>query len=1439
MNIVKKTVSYWIIICVLLSSLNISTVSASTLGSGKLNKAGSINWSLSSEGILTISGSGIPDNYTSAKEVPWDTLRECIRKVQIDTDTDGITNMSYWFQDCTNLSYVNRLPSNVNNLCAAFSGCVSLKESPSIPMSVDKMNSTYRGCTSLKKIPEFELLSVSDFSYAFMDCKSLEYAYMLISYPVTSVKSILRGCTNLNATVMFNGCTQLTSDKCSNMFTDTAEKDGTSINIFSSNMSLDSVKKLISTDYSKLNYCGEIGTDKLSDYNFDYGTQCSYAYIEDKNTLYIDGSGEIDTDVLLERFKNSSKVKVLKIGYGINKIGISSFENYYSLETVFMPDTVNNIGKSVFKGCSALENISLPVNLSVIGESAFSGCSGLDSLYIPDSVKSIGNGAFSGMDRDFFLECSSDNAIAQGFASENGIKCRYPEVLSVTYKGNVVEGCRLNTEYFEPVMLLYSDGTKEEIPFEEILIDDYEIKAGENTLTAHYGDFACQFQVTGTERSIINLEAVYDTEYDSVAVEGGTIDTKAISVLAEYDNGTGQYLEFGGITDADESVSSQGYYTIDKYNLVVSTDGSLNSITIRARVTGSSPISKICVINVPAQKKSITGISAIYKGGDIVEGTGVNTENIYAYANFNNGTKERILFSGDYNKYGISINTDYIVLDNTVDYNDEFNVSDEYMYSIDAYGIKNGENIITLWCDNKQAVFKVKGISKSQTGISAVYNGTAIEDGKLDMDKLDVSVTYNNGDKEILTAADSIMFQDNYSISKGDNYIDVIYVDYLTGKKYKCSVYVYGVEKKPVEITGIVPVRTDIVSGEPLKDIAFNVSVLYDNGKTYDSIEKWDLKGCAIEGENRIHVSYKGLEGEAVFQAGEFIPRIVTSVGTEPPDMLEKNSSVMLMIESNSQSATEGKDVGWSSSDNGVVRVSETGMATAVNYGTARITAIINGKKAIYDVEVPMPDIKGIRAEYDGMVLEDTEVDKDKIRVYFILENEDSIELTDISGITLQKDYCIKEGTNHIELYYIDKDTAQKYACTLEINGIGKTPVEIISAEAVRDDIIAGEALRTLEFSAEILYDNEKIYKENIKYEGKGFAQEGINSIIIYYKGVRGEAQFNAGKFIPQIVQKSGGKVPEEIILGGTVKLKVISNCDAAMENKTILWRSSDENVMTVNEDGDVRIIKEGTSDITATVNDESVKCTIKVIIPSEDLSITSKSITMSKGTSKKVTYKMVPENSTDKITWISSNTDVAVVSAEGKISAKGTGTCIITAKTDSKIQKTVKVTVKKEASGIKIDYKKAYLIKGRTLKLKYSIPAGTYTDRVSWYSSNKKVASVSQAGIVTARQTGTAVISVKTSAGKKAACTIYVRTNPGKVVLNKSSVELKKGKTLKLKYTIPAKSYVSAVTWSSSNKKIASVSSAGKVKALSKGTAYIKIRTNNNKTAKCRIKVV
>ncbi|MBQ8134195.1 MAG: leucine-rich repeat protein [Clostridia bacterium] len=298
-------------------------------------------------------------------------------------------------------------------------------------------------------------------------------------------------------------------------------------------------------------------------------------------------------------------------------------------------------------------------------------------------------------------------------------------------------------------------------------------------------------------------------------------------------------------------------------------------------------------------------------------------------------------------------------------------------------------------------------------------------------------------------------------------------------------------------------------------------------------------------------------------------------------------------------------------------------------------------------------------------------------------------------------------------------------------------------------------------------------------------------------------------------------------------------------KDKTVTWTSSDTQIATV-KNGLVTAKKPGAAQITATtVNGK--KGIITVYIKGTTIDVTSvkvnkSSATLVKGKTLKLTASVSPSNASNKIiTWYSSKEGIASVNlSDGTVTANKAGTTVITAKSSNGKKATCTVTVKNPtaAKSVKLNKTAITLGKGKTATLKATVSPGNTTDKkVTWSTSNKNIVTVS-GGKITAKKVGTATITVKTVNGKTAKCKVTVKNLPTKVKLNKTSASLKVKKSLTLKATVtPTKNVISSITWSTSNKKIATVKN-GKVTALKAGTVTITAKTANGKTAKCKITV-
>lgn len=116
----------------------------------------------------------------------------------------------------------------------------------------------------------------------------------------------------------------------------------------------------------------------------------------------------------------------------------------------------------------------------------------------------------------------------------------------------------------------------------------------------------------------------------------------------------------------------------------------------------------------------------------------------------------------------------------------------------------------------------------------------------------------------------------------------------------------------------------------------------------------------------------------------------------------------------------------------------------------------------------------------------------------------------------------------------------------------------------------------------------------------------------------------------------------------------------------------------------------------------------------------------------------------------------------------------------------------------------------------------------VSWTSSNKKIATVTNKGKITAKKVGTTTITVKTKLGAKASFKVKVQKKPvvlKKLSVNKKKVTLTKGKSTTLVVTKSPITAQDKVTFKTSNKKVATVSKSGKITAKKAGKATITVK--------------
>lgn len=303
--------------------------------------------------------------------------------------------------------------------------------------------------------------------------------------------------------------------------------------------------------------------------------------------------------------------------------------------------------------------------------------------------------------------------------------------------------------------------------------------------------------------------------------------------------------------------------------------------------------------------------------------------------------------------------------------------------------------------------------------------------------------------------------------------------------------------------------------------------------------------------------------------------------------------------------------------------------------------------------------------------------------------------------------------------------------------------------------------------------------------------------------------------------------------------------------DKSIVWKSNDNKIATVTEEGLVKAVGVGKAIVTVTSGDVSVTCNIEVEpIQVTGISLSHQDIEIEITDEFQLQTTISPKDATNKkIIWISSDEKIAKVSENGLIIGVDEGKAIITAKSvDGDHTAQVNVTV--NLKGIKLTQNNILL----------AFPNGTevihvlYTHndeaylQAKWTSDNPEIAAVTGHGsgtnsaLIEAKSEGETIITAISADGlKTATCMVNVKKiKVQQIVLNHSSISLLPGETNRLSALVyPENAYNKELNWSSSNSTIASITQEGLLQANQVGTAIIAVRSQDGgSTATCTVNV-
>ena len=317
-------------------------------------------------------------------------------------------------------------------------------------------------------------------------------------------------------------------------------------------------------------------------------------------------------------------------------------------------------------------------------------------------------------------------------------------------------------------------------------------------------------------------------------------------------------------------------------------------------------------------------------------------------------------------------------------------------------------------------------------------------------------------------------------------------------------------------------------------------------------------------------------------------------------------------------------------------------------------------------------------------------------------------------------------------------------------------------------------------------------------------------------------------------VIKDSLSISEEKVLLYTGETKQIRS--NATSKEVVVWESSNDNVVTVDEKGKLTAVGEGTATIRISLSNAAAGTvsrdttdTCEVTVKDSRMEIYNEEISLkTKGTDKTCTLSYQVTGRKNTIRWTTSNSKVVSVSG-GKLTAKSVGTATVTA-TANGVSDTVEVTVSAYEPTITLSQKEytLYTKKGNTYTLRATIDGPV--KKAIWESSHPEVATVVN-GKVTAVGEGETTITA-TANDIVAECRITVKES--KVILETENITMDKGETAQLGADVVG--YSQSLSYASTNTKVVTVRN-GVLTAKNYGEADIKV-TANGVTSLCHVKV-
>ncbi len=533
------------------------------------------------------------------------------------------------------------------------------------------------------------------------------------------------------------------------------------------------------------------------------------------------------------------------------------------------------------------------------------------------------------------------------------------------------------------------------------------------------------------------------------------------------------------------------------------------------------------------------------------------------------------------------------------------------------------------------------------------------------------------------------------------------------------------------------------------------------------------------------------------------------------------------------------QDVDWSSNHPEIVSVDEHGLLTAKTKGIAVISVVTvegNYKKEV-TVEVKLP-IETFNLELEALTLNVGASEK----LILNITPEDASDRdvvwssSDLNVVTVDEDgilNAVSKGEATITVKTVNDSHSDSILITVLQPAAGvKINESLTSLEIDEVFQLSAKVLPEDASNQTLIWSSSHPNVIQVDDEGNLSAiSKGIATITVLIEGT----DFKDEITIEVIQPVSDIKINEELTnlnVGAEITLTVTITPENA-NNQNVTWSTSNSEVLSVDQEGNLHALAKGQATITVTTEDGGHTNSILIEVKQPVVSVKIKETLTGLNVDDEftLTVTITPDDANNQnVVWNSSNSDVLSISEDGVLKALKKGSAIITVTTeDGGYTDSISLEIKQPVKGIEISHDAMTLNVNEVFKLTASVlPLDADNQNISWSSSHSEIVSVDDDGNVKALKRGQAVITATSQDGHFTAETsVAVIQLVTKITPNKTKLQLIEGASEQLTIKIePQDANNKNVTWTSSNSDVVTVDAQGKIKAIKPGSAIVSVES-------------